>query len=419
MINPWLEQRLFELPVRPLLIEAELGEAPQVARFFTREGIEPRSVNQLFSLIATPPIPAKWVRGISDIPGVRSVHADQEFHILPGPLAEDPAQWWPTSDSRRLLEAHLAFEAGFTGENMSVAVIDTGVDPNHEQLAGTEFDSTIMVPREPGIDAGPQASGHGSHVASTVAGRQQLTPLQVFVEGVARAPMLSVQCLGRVVGTGFTHEIVNAITLAFERGVRIFNLSLGAQECQGTCENCPECRVIRTLTRRGAIFVIAAGNSGPNPNTVACPGCVPEAITVAAIDRRGEVARFSSRGGVRFPGKPDVAAPGVNIYSGTGRASQIDLGDPGAGVGYAAISGTSMAAPHVAGLVALLKQRDPALTAQDFKNVMRRRGGHNPNTGWGVPSWSMYMEAQSGIGNRNGNTGPRYRISPSQSRAGR
>ena len=394
MINPWLEQRLFQLPLRPLLIETELGEAQTVANLFAREGIEPRAVNRLFSLVATPPIPAKWIRAISGLPGVRTVHADQEFNILQLPLVEDPADWWATSDSRRLLGAEDAFLAGFTGEAHRVAIIDTGVDPSHEQLMGAEFESTIMVPREPGIDAGPQASGHGSHVASTAAGRQQLTPVQVFVEGVSRAPILSVQCLGRVVGTGFSHEIVNAVSLAFERGVRIFNLSLGAQECQGTCETCPECRVIRTLTQRGAVFVIAAGNSGPQPNTIACPGCVQEAITVAAVDRRGRVASFSSRGGVRFSGKPDVAAPGVNIYSGTGRASQVDLGDPGASAGYAAISGTSMATPHVAGLVALLRHRNPSLSAQDFKDVMRRRGGFNPNTGWGVPHWNMFSGTQ-------------------------
>jgi subtilisin family serine protease len=91
----------------------------------------------------------------------------------------------------------------------------------------------------------------------------------------------------------------------------------------------------------------------------------------------------------------------VNIYSGTGRASQVDLGDPGASPGYAAISGTSMATPHVAGLVALLKHRNPSLTAQDFKDVMRQQGGFNPNTGWGVPSWSLFTEARHGPGRGN------------------
>jgi transposase len=107
-----------------------------------------------------------------------------------------------------------------------VGIIETGVDPNHEQLLGSQFDSTILFPREPGIDAGPQASGHGSHVASTATGSQQLTPVQVFVEGVSRAPIFSVQCLGRGIGTGFTSEIVNAIALAFELGVRVFKPQL-------------------------------------------------------------------------------------------------------------------------------------------------------------------------------------------------
>ena len=392
MINPYLQARLFELPVRALVIEAEPGEIGNLARLFGSEGIRPRAVINAFSILGLPPVPAKWITQINDLPGVRAVHADLESTILQFPGVEDPSEWWPTSESRRLLGAEEAALAGFTGESGRLAVIDTGVDPNHEQLLGSEFNSTILFPREPGIDAGLQASGHGSHVASTAAGRLQLTPVQVFVEGVSRAPIFSVQCLGRVVGTGFTSEIVNAIALAFERGVRVFNMSLGAKECQGSCDTCPECRIIKSLTQRGAIFCIAAGNSGPQPNTIACPGCVTEAITVAAVDRDGKVANFSSRGGFRFSGKPDVAAPGVNIYSGTGRASQVDLGDPGASVGYAAISGTSMATPHVAGLVALLRQRNPAFTAEDFKLGIRRRREFNPNTGRGVPSWSMFVE---------------------------
>jgi subtilisin family serine protease len=82
----------------------------------------------------------------------------------------------------------------------------------------------------------------------------------------------------------------------------------------------------------------------------------------------------------------------VNIYSGTGRASQVDLGDPGASSGYAAISGTSMATPHITGLVALLRQRNPAFTAEDFKMGLRRRREFNPDTGRGVPNWSMFGE---------------------------
>ena len=141
----------------------------------------------------------------------------------------------------------------------------------------------------------------------------------------------------------------------------------------------------------GGLVAVAAGNSGPDPDTIGCPGCAEEAVTVAAVDRDGRVADFSSRGGSKFPDKPDVAAPGVNIYSGTARASLVDIGDLDAGFGYAAISGTSMATPHVAGLLALLKHRNPAITERQFKEAVRQRGGpFNNATGWGVPKWPWF-----------------------------
>lgn len=392
MINPFLAARINELPLRPLLLEVETEAIPDILRSIGALRVQPRTTIRQFSLIALPPVPSRWIEALDALPGVRIVHADLESQILQIPGAETgPDVWFPTGDSRRMMGAVEANEAGFTGENQRLGIIDTGIDINHEQLQGSEFTSTIMVPPEPGIDAGPQASGHGSHVASTAAGAQRFTPVQVFVQGVSRAPILSVQCLGRVVGTGFTSEIVNAIATAWDRGVRVFNMSLGAKECQGTCENCPECRIITELTRRGGMFCVAAGNSGPDPNTINCPGCTPSSITVAAVDRRGDVARFSSRGGRRFPGKPDVAAPGVDIFSGTGRASQVDLGDLAAGAGFAAISGTSMATPHVAGLIAILRQARPDLTTESFKAVMRQRGDRNPNTGFGVPRWEMFV----------------------------
>ncbi len=82
----------------------------------------------------------------------------------------------------------------------------------------------------------------------------------------------------------------------------------------------------------------------------------------------------------------------MDIYSGTGFASQVDLGDPSASTGYAAISGTSMATPHIAGFVALLRQRMPGITTEEIKAVMQRQGAVNANTGRGVPNWSMFVE---------------------------
>lgn len=391
MINPYLQRRLFELPVRPVLVETEAGALDVVASAFGSGGPFKgllRNVIPQFSMMGLQAVPAKLIQAIDRIPGVRAVHADMEVNILDTvPVISDQALWWPTSASRNVLEAELAFQEGFTGEAVKIGVIDTGIDPTHPQLDGNEWESVIFFPVREVLDE----NGHGTHVSSTAGGKLHFSPVGIFVEGVSRAPILSIKALGRGIGTGFSSEIVNAMAMALERGVGVLNMSLGSKECQGSCDTCPECRAVKRLTERGVLVFVAAGNSGPDPNTINCPGCTPEAITVAAIDRQENVASFSSRGGTLFVGKPDLAAPGVDIYSGSARGSLIDAGDPEAGFGNAAISGTSMATPHAAGLGALLKHRDPTLTTAQFKERLRASGNtFNPETGYGVARWSWF-----------------------------
>jgi len=391
MINPYLAQRLYEFPLRPVLVEVQPDALDSVLGIFGGEGLGIRNVIRRFSFIGLIAVPSKLIPVIDALPGVRAVHADLQINALQLPAAPDQALWWPTSASRQILEAEQAFRDGWTGEAVKLGVIDTGIDPNHPQLVGSEWDSVLTIPREPGIDAGPSQSGHGSHVASTAAGKLHFAEIGVFVEGVSRSPILSVQALGRVVGIGFTSEVINAMAVAYDRGAQVINMSLGSQECQGGCDVCPECRAVKRLSERGVLVAVAAGNSGPEENTIGCPGCSPHAITVAAVGQDGLVADFSSRGGTRFPNKPDVAAPGVDIFSGTGQGSQVDIGDPKAGFGYAAISGTSMATPHIAGLLTLLKHRNPAMTEEEFKAVIQAHGAAFTNaTGYGMPRWSWW-----------------------------
>ena len=387
MINPWLQRRLFELPMRPLLVEVQPEALNAVLGSVLGSGLSIRNVTRRFSMLGLIAVPSKLIPVIDALPGVRAVHADLEVNALQLPAATEQALWFPTSESRQMLEAEMAFKQGWTGEAVRLGVVDTGIDPTHQQLVGSEWDSVISFPVREVLDE----NGHGSHVSSTAAGKLVYTDMGIFAEGVSRAPIYSVKALGRGIGTGSTSEVVNAMALALERGATVVNMSLGSKECQGGCEICPECRALKHLTERGVLVAVAAGNSGPDPDTIGCPGCVDEAITVAAVDREGRVADFSSRGGNRHPNKPDVAAPGVNIYSGTARASLVDAGDPQAGFGYAAISGTSMATPHIAGLLALLKHRNPNMTESDFKVVLRSRGTpFNTATGWGVPKWSWF-----------------------------
>lgn len=389
MLNPYLEARLFELPVRPLLIEVQSEALNTVLGALRTLGLPAHNITPLFSMLGVPPVPAKLIRFIDALPGVRAVHADLESHALvEAPPFLDTSLFFPTAESRKVLEADVAESEGWTGETVLTAVIDTGIDPTHPQLQGAAWETVIQVPAREIIDK----NGHGSHVSSTATGKLFFAdPPGLFVEGVSSSQLLSIKALGRGIGTGFTSEIVNAMARALEAGAKVVNMSLGSEECQGGCRLCPECRAVTRLTQAGILVAIAAGNSGPSPNTIGCPGCTPEAITVAAVDKDGVVADFSSRGGADFPGKPNVAAPGVDIFSGTARASFVDLGDTQAGPGFAAISGTSMATPHVAGLLALLKHRNPGFTEAQFKDAVATNGPpFNTLSGNGIPRWSWF-----------------------------
>jgi subtilisin family serine protease len=386
VLNSYLAKTLYNTPVQPIMVEVNLNKFSETLGQISglKLPLFPEA-NKTFGLAAIGPITPNLIKTINSLPGVVMVHANLQARILQQPTS--PADWWPTSQSRQVLEAQLAFQEGFTAEAIPVGVCDTGADVIQEQLQGAENYSTISWPFREFLDE----NGHGSHVATTLGGKPVNSPVQITVEGVSRAHIIAVKCLGRGIGTGFNSEIANAMSTAYEKGCRIISMSLGSDAPQGSIEEDPLCRMVSSLTRKGCMCIIAAGNSGPEEDTIGSPGCSPDAITVAAIDRTGKVADFSSRGGATYRDKPDVCAPGVLIYSGTSRSSPMAVEEPQAGFGYVAISGTSMATPHVSGLVALLRQKYPDLTTAKFKQVMAAKGRtHDNDYGWGVPRWSYF-----------------------------
>lgn len=391
MLNSYLEKNLYALSVQPIVVELDTSK---LSAFFSKvAGLNLTITGNIptFGFAAIAPVSPSVIKKINGLPGVKTIHANRTNRAIQLPAVPAVpaigADWWPTSESRNVLEAELAIKEGFTGEMVKLGVADTGIDALHPQLMGSEWYSTISWPAREILDE----NGHGSHCASTASGKLYFSPLGVSVEGVSKGPVISCKCLGRGVGTGFDSEIINAMATCYNYGAQVISMSLGSDAPQGSVDEDPICKMVKTLTERGVIMVIAAGNAGPDADTIGSPGCSPYAITVAAIDKDGSVAPFSSRGGTRWPDKPDVAAPGVNIYSGTARGSIIDLQESDAGPGFAAISGTSMATPHVAGLVRLLKSKYPGMTADQFKNVMAGKGqAKNTQRGWGVPTWSMF-----------------------------
>ncbi|PRX96189.1 S8 family serine peptidase [Allonocardiopsis opalescens] len=254
-----------------------------------------------------------------------------------------------------------AWEAGLTGEGVTVAVLDTGVDAGHVDLAG-------RVAAERNFTDSPydhDLHGHGTHVASILAGsgaasdgaRQGMAPEARIVSG----KVLDDE------GHGTESGIIAGMEWAAgEAGARVVNLSLGGP---AWFSGDPMSEAVARLTEEtGALFVVAAANFGPAPGTVGVPAMAPQALTVGAVDDDDAVADFSSRGpalsGDRL--KPELTAPGVRIWAARGDGTQ--MGSPEGE--YTAASGTSMAAPHAAGAAALLAQRRPDWTAAQLKSAL-------------------------------------------------
>ncbi|MGC4943527.1 S8 family serine peptidase [Kribbella sp. DT2] len=252
--------------------------------------------------------------------------------------------------------APAAWQAGYTGKNVRVAVLDTGVDATHPDLAGQ-----VAAARNFTSEAADDLVGHGTHVASTIAGTG------AGYRGVAPdAKVLD----AKVCGVEFCSEsaiIAGMEWAAREQRAQVINVSLGGPDDPGID---PVEATVGTLTAEtGALFVVAAGNAGPEARTVDSPGSADAALTVGATDRSDRTAIFSSRGPRVGDGgiKPDLSAPGVGIVA--ARAAKAIIGTP-VGDRYLQLSGTSMAAPHVAGAAALLAEQHTAWRAAELKGAL-------------------------------------------------
>ncbi|MEW2114908.1 S8 family serine peptidase [Streptomyces sp. NPDC005474] len=256
--------------------------------------------------------------------------------------------------------APAAWAAGYDGKGVKVAVLDTGVDGTHPDLRGRIDAAKNFSAAADTVDR----VGHGTHVASTVAGSGAHSGGKY--KGVAPgARLLSGKVLDDT-GGGEESGVIAGAQWAVAQGAKVVNLSLGGPDSPG--DDPVEQAVNHLSASSGALFVIAAGNEGPAAGTVGSPGSAAAALTVGAVDRADAMADFSSRGPtVDGALKPDLTAPGVDIVA--AKAAQGTEGDPAAD-GYVSMSGTSMATPHVAGAAAILVQRHPDWTGERIKAAL-------------------------------------------------
>jgi subtilisin family serine protease len=261
--------------------------------------------------------------------------------------------------------APTAWAAGFDGTGTKVAVLDTGIDTGHPDLAG----KVVAEQDFSGTGATTDRFGHGTHVASTVAGSGAKSDGKH--KGVAPGARL---LNGKVLddqGGGTDSGIIAGMEWAVAQGADVVNLSLGGPDSPGV--DPMEEAVNRLSAQSGALFVVAAGNDGESgEGTVGSPGSAASALTVGAVDESDALAAFSSRGPRVGDGgvKPDLTAPGVAITAASAAGSLLSEWYPSDIPGYLTIEGTSMATPHVAGAAALLAQQHPDWSGERLKAVL-------------------------------------------------
>ncbi|BEL04039.1 S8 family serine peptidase [Actinoplanes sichuanensis] len=274
------------------------------------------------------------------------------------------------ADSVAQIGAPAVWSGGDTGAGIDVAVLDTGIDAGHPDLAGRIESTASFVPGEDVTDG----HGHGTHVASTIAGTGAASDGRE--RGVAPGADLEI---GKVLdngGSGQDSWIISGMEWAArDRRAKVVSMSLGGGPTDGT--DPMSVAVDRLSAETGALFVIAAGNSGPTETTVGSPGAADAALTVGAVDADDRLAEFSSRGPRLVDGalKPEITAPGVDIL-----AARSQYSSEGEGF-YRTMSGTSMATPHVAGAAALLAAQHPDWTGGQLKDALVSTARQTPDFG--------------------------------------
>lgn len=250
----------------------------------------------------------------------------------------------------------------YTADDAVIAVIDTGIDASHVDLDGGKVIGwkDLVNNNSTAYDD----NGHGTHVSSIAAGSGDGNPAY---KGVAYgAALVGIKVLDSN-GSGLMSTVTAGIDWAIQNkdvyNIRVINLSLGTSTSSDGTDSTS--LAVNNAAANGIAVAVAAGNSGPAKYTIGSPGAAADAITVGAMADVGELgfdlANFSSRGPTADNRmKPDVAAPGYNITAAKANSTNS----------YVTYSGTSMATPFTAGVIALMIDADSTITPSEVKNTL-------------------------------------------------
>jgi subtilisin family serine protease len=332
----------------------------------TKEGPDSSWLTNSVRMMATPSMIGKLARSKQ----VAFVIPNFEVR-LPRPVEVTEADLKPVQEKQKTqkmtwgldyLKIPKLWDKGLKGKDVLIGHLDTGVDATHPDLKGRIKDFAVFDPRGQLCKSDPFDSGtHGTHTAGTIAGGDASG---ISIGVAPEAKLVSALVLLR--GSGTVYQIIKGIEWALSQRVRILNLSLGGAGYSSIYEY-----ALARVVAAGVLPVCSIGNEGPA--VTGSPGNIVSACGVGAIDSDREPASFSGGGSISWYNplgqlievhKPDVVAPGVAVYSSLPQGR------------WGESNGTSMAAPHVAGIAALLIEAKPTAPLDALINAIYTTAKH-------------------------------------------
>ncbi len=363
-------------------------------------------------------LPARQLRALSSDPDVSYVSSDRVV---------TPSLNYVTA----AVNASYAWQSGYNGSGIAVAVIDSGINTSGYDFNTTPTSRTSRVVYSQNFTTDKNANdgyGHGTHVASIIAGNGAASICSTcFITFKGMAPAANLINLKVLNGNGLGQDswvisaIQSAINLKSKYNIRVINLSLGRPVYESYTQD-PLCKAVEQAWNAGIVVVVAAGNDGRNNSagtegyvTINAPGNDPYAITVGAMKTQetlsvadDNIASYSSKGPTLIDhiAKPDIVAPGNRVVARISSAgylvntftinqipySYYESPAPlGNSLYYYKLSGTSMATGVVSGAVADLLQANPALTPDQAKARLMKTANKS------FPQYSSVYDPSTGI----------------------
>lgn len=281
---------------------------------------------------------------------------------------------------RKKLNIDSIHKAGVTGNQVGVAIIDTGVSVHADLKNNLICFADYVNNRKSYYDD----NGHGTHVAGIIGGNGK--KFGGKYKGIAPdSRLIIIKCLDYK-GNGSIKNALEGFDFIIKNrkkyNIRIVNISLGTSPDNKEIDMDSLIEGVEQLWREGFVVVAAAGNNGPKEGSITAPGCAKSIITVGASDDRknstGNIYDFSGRGPTKdCIIKPEIVCPGINIMS-------CDVNK----TGYMTRSGTSMSAPIVSGVIALTLEKYPDMTNKEVKKLLYETatdiGLNKSRQGWGM-----------------------------------